>query len=203
MIDYKFGVKLSKEIDKDIAFYARNCDAIKQWTRQWDDLSESEHLRWYDSLQSRTDVCMYSVKVKTAFSFGSHEDVQVGVCGFTSIDKHNQKAEFSLYINPEYQGRGYGLKALLTLIQHGFVAHNFNRIWGETFEGNPAAHIFQKAGLKCEGTMKETYYKDGRFIDSMIYAITRGDGVEYDNAKRVHRTHGCSHINSSDLDSCA
>jgi RimJ/RimL family protein N-acetyltransferase len=99
----------------------------------------------------------------------------IGVCGFTSIDRVNQKAEFSLYIAPQFHGCGYGSAALYTLVRHGFEDMNLNRIWGETFDGNPAESIFKRIGFKKEGTLKQSYFRKGRFIDSHIYGIIRGE----------------------------
>jgi RimJ/RimL family protein N-acetyltransferase len=99
----------------------------------------------------------------------------VGVCGLTSIDLINQRAEFSLYIGPEYQGLGYGKAALLTLITHGFRVLNLNCIWGETFNKNPAAEMFEELGFKKEGTRRDFYFRDGRFINAHLYSLLRSE----------------------------
>lgn len=99
----------------------------------------------------------------------------VGVAGLTSLDSLNQTAEFSLYIAPEYQQRGYGKAALKELVKVGFEDWNLYRIWGETFDGNPAAKMFESIGFRKEGTLRGTYYKEGRHINSHIYSITRPD----------------------------
>lgn len=97
----------------------------------------------------------------------------VGVCGLTSIDKINQKAEFSLYIAPDMQHKGFGRAALALLLHHGFNDFNLNRIWGESFDGNPAQKMFARMGMQKEGTLRESYFRGGKFIDSHIWAITR------------------------------
>jgi hypothetical protein len=106
------------------------------------------------------------------FAIESSENA-VGVCGLTSIDRVNQKAEFSLYIAPKYQRRGYARSALTLLLMHGFWDQNLNRIWGETFQDNPARKMFQSVGMHWEGMFDDAYYRSGKFIYSQIWAMTK------------------------------
>jgi RimJ/RimL family protein N-acetyltransferase len=168
MIDYKFGVTLD-HINTDYAeqlFLWRNDRRVYQWCRQYEPLMYCKHLRWIEGLPGRDDVKMYAVFC---------HDILCGVCGLTDIDYVNRRAEFSLYIDPEQHGRGLGRKTLLTLFSHGFKALNLNRIWGETFAGNPAFDLFIKIGMTCEGERIDYYYRDGRYINARLISIGRDD----------------------------
>jgi ribosomal-protein-alanine N-acetyltransferase len=141
----------------------RNDEGIMQWCRQEIGLSAEKHLAWFQSLQSRNDVCMFAIEA---------QGVLVGVCGLTSITPIHRRAEFSLYIGPEYQRRGYAFHSLLELLRVGFKRLGLHVIWGETFEGNPAAKMFEKIGMTKEGTRRHFYWKHGRWIDAHLYSIT-------------------------------
>jgi RimJ/RimL family protein N-acetyltransferase len=143
----------------------RNNIEIRRWCRQYSLISEAEQENWMKTLHTNHSIKMFGVK--------SLQGTLVGICGLTSIDRVNQKAEFSLYIAPDYHGEGYGSSALYLILQHGFDDQNLNRIYGESFEGNPAQNLFSKAGMKLEGTFKQSYFREGKFIDSMIWAMTR------------------------------
>lgn len=163
MIDFDHGVAL-KPLDSkhsEIIRDWRNNPKIWKWCRQYDVISDLEQERWFRN--QPPDTKMYAI-----FSGGEI----VGVCGFTSIDHVNSRAEFSLYIGPEFQGARLGEKALKTLLSHGFMNHGFNSIWGETFAGNPAAKTFERIGMTKDGTRREFYFRDGKFIDAHIYSIT-------------------------------
>jgi RimJ/RimL family protein N-acetyltransferase len=95
----------------------------------------------------------------------------VGVAGLTSIDRLARRAEFSLYIGPEHHGEGYGRKALIALFTKGFRDLGLNLIWGESFDGNPAIRLFESLGMIREGTRRDFYFKDGRFIDAHLFSI--------------------------------
>lgn len=145
----------------------RNDWNLIQWTRQSDLLNEVEHEAWFDRQARDPSTRMYMLLAKTG---GKTE--QVGVCGLTSIDYRNRRAEFSLYIATAYQRNGLGRAALSVLLTHGFENLGLNLIWGETFTGNPALSMFLKLGFQPEGTRRSFYWKDGKFIDAHLVSIT-------------------------------
>lgn len=148
----------------------RNNYAVRRWCRQYSLLSESNHAEWLSKIAYDETIKMFSIIV---------EDRPVGVCGLTSIDRVNQKAEFSLYIAPGEQRKGYGRKALTLLLLHGFEQQNLNRIWGESFDGNPAQKMFESLGMTHEGRLGDAYFRDGEFISASIWAITRKEFNEF------------------------
>jgi RimJ/RimL family protein N-acetyltransferase len=140
----------------------RNNPEVYKWCRQYEPLELWTHEAWLSSLKDRTDVKMYGI-----FD-GDHP---IGVCGLTSLDLINRKAEFSIYVGEEHWGNGYGIKALKVLCAHGFMALGLNHIFGETFDGNPAIKTFEKVGFKKEGTRRQFYFREGKFIDAHLYSI--------------------------------
>jgi len=157
-------VGLTADIPPTVREWRNNIE-IRRWCRQNSVISAIEQENWLKNLHTNPTIKMFGIK--------SLDNTLVGVCGLTSIDRVNQKAEFSLYIGPEHHGEGYGSHALYLLLQHGFDDQNLNRIWGESFEGNPAQNLFSKSGMRLEGTFKQSYFREGKFIDSMIWAMTR------------------------------
>lgn len=149
----------------DIPYQARdwrNDREVNRWCRQDSVISLPAHTRWLSKIETDPTIRMFGV---------CSEANPIGVCGFTSINQHNRTAEFSLYIAPAYQRKGYGAKALELLLYHGFQDLGFNRIWGEVFIGNPAMQMFMALGFEVEGCLRETYFKHGEFIDSQIVSM--------------------------------
>lgn len=155
-------ISLSAEIPA-LAICWRNNYETWRWCRQYTLLSVEDHNAWLARIA--TD--------KTIKMFGIFNEYEVGVCGLTSIDRLNQSAEFSLYIAPDFRKKGYAKDALQTLCKHGFEDHNLNRIWGEVFDGNPALGMFEKLGFQREGTLKQAYFRNGKFIDAHRIALLR------------------------------
>lgn len=158
-------------LDADIPAKARewrNDAAIRQWCREYTTISPTRHQYWLDRIEKDPSIKMFGV-------YSMDRQTFVGVCGLTSINHVNQSAEFSLYIAPEFQALGLGREALETLCDHGFRAFNLNRIWGEVFDGNPAMGTFEAVGFKHEARLRESYFRDGKFIDSHIISVLRGE----------------------------
>lgn len=175
MINFDYGVELGPLRDENAGRYyqARNNPAIWKWCRQCDVIQVGQHVNWLQNVTSDTSkIRMYEI-------IDSQQEL-LGVCGLTDIDHINRRAEFSLYILPEYHKKGFGRKALKTLFKHGFYNLGLNSIWGETYEGNPALELFLSLGMTHEGTRDEFYYRDGGFIDCHLISLTRSvfDDVE-------------------------
>lgn len=166
MIGYGFGVELARLENvigaEERTFKWRNDPRIFRWTRQNDLLTLANHRAWFQSQQTDPSMRMYAVL---------QHGLQVGVCGLTSIDLLNRRAEFSLYIDPECHGHGLGRAALATLMCHGFSCLGLEVIWGETFDGNPAAKMFERLGMKKEGTRRAFYYRHGASISAHLYSL--------------------------------
>jgi RimJ/RimL family protein N-acetyltransferase len=171
MIDFNYGVTLGAlESDaKELYLKWRNDYTVWKWCRQYDLIDDQSHAAWFERQSRDSKIAMYHIVT---------DDFIVGVCGLTDIDRVNQRAEFSLYIAPEHQRKGYAKAALKTLLAHGFLNHNLNLIWGETFEGNKAYDMFLALGMQYDGTRREFYYRGGRFIDASLVSITRKDFLE-------------------------
>lgn len=144
----------------------RNAPEVFTWCRQNDLITETKHKAWLENHEKDPTIKMYLVR---------DGSTPIGVCGLTSIDLVNQRAEFSLYIAPEYQGQGYGGKALKLLLWHGFNAYPFNVIWGEVFDSNHALKLFEKVGFKKEGVRRDFYYRNGKFIDAHLISMKRSE----------------------------
>jgi RimJ/RimL family protein N-acetyltransferase len=155
----------------------RNSYEVRQWCRQHTLIDIYAQHEWVVNQSDDPKTKMFGIacfegKGKNPSSTPFFE---VGVCGLTSIDFINRNAEFSLYIAPQHQRRGYGKKALELLIKHGFEDWNLERIWGETFDKNPARKTFEALGMKKEGTLERSYFREGTYINSHIYAILKDD----------------------------
>lgn len=155
--------RLSEE-DLEWTFEARNHPDVMKWCRQYAPLHWANHCHWLEAQAERDDVDMFAME---------DGDIPIGVCGLTDIDWVNRRAEFSLYVRPGNQGQGYGKQGLQMLLNYGFDVLNLNRIWGETFEDNPALKLFESLGFEEEGIRKEFYYRDGKYIDCHLVSISR------------------------------
>lgn len=173
MIDYGLGVSLRPIDSCNMLQEWRNSPEIRRWCREYRLITKNMQNQWMNSLDDRN--LMFVVWVE---GVSEHGNLPVGVCGLTGIHWVHRSAELSIYIAPEYQRHGYATAALKMLFQYGFLECGLNRIWGETFHDNPGMSLYKSLGMAREGTLWETYYKDGKYIDSHIYRMLRREWDE-------------------------
>lgn len=163
--------RINSGLDEQILFHWRNDERVYRWCRQYDVLHADQHKRWIGCQEIDQTVSMYAVE-----SIDEKECFEtVGVCGLTSIDYVNSRAEFSLYIAPGHQGQGFGEAALRALLAKAFFTYNLNLVWGEAFNGNPAMKMFERVGFIKEGSRRQFYYRNGKYIDAHLFSITRNE----------------------------
>lgn len=172
MVDYGFGVCLDiiykSELEKMRGW--RNNPLIHRWCRQNDLIYPENQEDWYEWQKEDPKTKMYSVL--------DPDGTLVGICGLTDIDLINRRAEFSLYLGPEYQGKKLSKPALKTLFSYGFKELGLRSIWGETFEDNKAQDVFRAIGMKEDGRRRQFYVKDGKFCDAILFSMLNTEFVE-------------------------
>lgn len=157
-------IKLTKEISPHQMEW-RNDPRIHRWTRQNGLISEADQKKWLEKIANDPTIMMFGIL--TSY------DENIGTMGLTSISHIHGTAEFSLLIDPDHQGKGYGKAALIELLKYGFKNLRLNLVWGETFVTNPAFEMFKKLGMKEEGRVRERYFKDGQYEDAYIVSILK------------------------------
>jgi RimJ/RimL family protein N-acetyltransferase len=86
-------------------------------------------------------------------------------------------AEVGYWLGREHWGRGIATTAVQLLTDHAFTTHaELRRLYAVPFTSNAASgRVLQKAGYRCEGTMRQSAIKDGRILDQWMYAIVRDE----------------------------
>ena len=155
---------------EDAPSVARYADNRKIWINLRDAFPHP-----YRLADARTfiNTCM-SRKPETFFCI-AHEDTSIGSIGFsvhTDVERFN--AEIGYWLAEPFWGRGIMTGVLKAVTEYALSAHDLNRIYALPYEWNPASmRVLEKAGYICEGRMRHSAFKDGRFVDQLLYAFTR------------------------------
>ena len=103
------------------------------------------------------------------------EDAAVGGIGVhPGQDVHRHTATVGYWLGEKFWGRGIMTEAVTAVTD--FCVENFplRRISAEVFANNPgSARVLEKAGFSLEGCLKNNVLKDGKLLDSLLYARTR------------------------------
>jgi len=89
-------------------------------------------------------------------------------------DVHRHTAEVGYWLGEEFWRRGIMTEAVTAFSDFCFDNLPLRRIYAEPFANNPAsARVLEKAGFVFEGRLKNNVIKNGKLLDSLLYAKTR------------------------------
>jgi [ribosomal protein S5]-alanine N-acetyltransferase len=101
------------------------------------------------------------------------------------LDIHCKTAELGYWLGEPFWGQGIMSEVVAEFSRHAFEMFDLQRIYAEPFESNRAsAHILEKAGFVCEGRMTASIFKDGKVLNSFLYARIRRPGPLQSREKR-------------------
>jgi RimJ/RimL family protein N-acetyltransferase len=103
------------------------------------------------------------------------DDRLVGLARLYDIIWSNGHALLGLSIpDPEERGKGFGRDALALILRYGFDELGLHRIWLDTVGYNQRAiHMYERAGFREEGRLREHLYRDGRRFDVVLMGLLR------------------------------
>ncbi len=100
----------------------------------------------------------------------------VGGIGYEPMgDVYRHTAEIGYWLGRAYWGRGIVSEALATFAQQLFATRPLVRLEAGVYAWNPASmRALEKAGFLRESCKRKAAFKDGEFVDVMVYARTKG-----------------------------
>lgn len=108
----------------------------------------------------------------------------IGVTGLHQLDARNRHVQFGITVGEKSAwGKGYGTEATRLMVRYAFDTLNLNRVWLHVYEDNERAlHVYQKVGFRIEGRLRQSYFRDGRYWDTLTMAVLR---EEWETADRT------------------
>ncbi len=108
---------------------------------------------------------------RTIFAIAAQKEAIGSIALTPGKDVHRFTAELGYWLAEPFWGRGIMAEAIKALTEYGFKDLGIHRIFAEPYAANPAsARVLEKAGFIREGIIRENAFKDGRFLDQLIYA---------------------------------
>lgn len=109
-------------------------------------------------------------------------DEVIGGIGFMRLDALAVSArgrEIGYWLGEAFWGRGIMTEAVRALTEWGFAELGLVRIEASVYARNPAsARVLEKAGFVYEGRRRARYFKEGEYIDALMYALVRAPTEE-------------------------
>ena len=101
-------------------------------------------------------------------------DRLIGMTELHHLDLDNRQASFGLLIGQT--GEGYGPEVAGLVLDYAFGPLALNRVWVQVDERNTRGiRAYQKVGFRREGLLRESRYADGRYHNTLLMAVLRGE----------------------------
>lgn len=102
-------------------------------------------------------------------------DKHVGNITLQSIDWISRNGEITIMIGEkDYWNKSIGEEAWILIMDWGFYTLNLNRLQCGTFSNNIGMQkLATKVGMKKEGRRPQAVYKNGEYLDVLLYGILK------------------------------
>mgnify|MGYP000922975640 CR=1 FL=1 len=108
-------------------------------------------------------------------SEGSDQNL-ISMAGLVAIEYRHRCAEFYMFMNPNFIGRGLGTLVLRWVCNYGFTELALNKISLFTVESNVGARKFyERNGFVPEGCLRKHHLHRGQFVDRYIHGLLSAD----------------------------
>lgn len=125
-------------------------------------------------LQKRMSGAVHEKTAQYWFVRRKSDNYLIGTAALTSLDYNRSSLEWGYGVDPELWGQGYILQIQELLKHFAFEVLKINRLHGISMIDNKRTRSsVLAAGMKYEGTSRQFYCKNGRFIDGWNYSMLR------------------------------
>lgn len=112
---------------------------------------------------------------ETSFAIATQKEAIGGIGLVLGKDVHRYSAELGYWLAEPFWGQGIMTRAVKAITEYAIQELGMLRIYAEPYHTNPAsAKVLEKAGFKCEGTLRSSVVKDGKILDQKIFGYVRG-----------------------------
>lgn len=148
----------------------RNDPRLYKYFRQDKPITPEAQKRFWREVGSNKNLCRL---------FQIYQEIDanvncVGYCGFLPLNLYARRAEFGIFIVPEFQGNGIGKEALLLLLKNGFDA-GISVIYSDVldYEGENRWDFYKSMGFEKAQIQDKQYQKQGQWIKSIKFHMTK------------------------------
>jgi UDP-4-amino-4,6-dideoxy-N-acetyl-beta-L-altrosamine N-acetyltransferase len=154
--------------DSDLLFEWINDHDLVVQSAPFRPIDRAEHDAWFERIRQREDARIFAIR---------EGDRLVGSCQLHSIHPVHRSAELQIRIGADdARGRGVGSEAVSQLVRFGFDELGLHRICLQVFATNDRAiRLYERAGFRREGVLREAASIDGAWIDVLLMALLRHD----------------------------
>ena len=126
----------------------------------------NDQKKWFENLSCNSN--------NQRFIVLNEDNIVIGMANLLNINLKDGNAEHGLLLDKNFQGKGYGTSIVLAIMNYVFNELRLKRLETTIIENNVSSvNLFIKLGWKKEGTLRNWYYRKGKFINKLIFGILK------------------------------
>ena len=164
--------EITKEDMKEINKWRNDPELIACLGAPYRYINEEVDYNWFDQyMRSRNNA------VRCAIVDEQEQNIILGMISLLDINYVNRSGQLHIMIGrKENRGKGMGMFAVKEMLQHAFNNLNLHRIELTALENNKVAiYIYEKCGFTIEGKKRESNYKNGKYLNTIIMSILENE----------------------------
>ncbi len=146
-------------------------DIIEMYAGNPFPVNEEMERKWYEKiLTSNFPVTVFGIEL-------IENNKLIGLTILRDINLINRSAETAIYIGDQNErSKGYSKEALTLTLNFAFNNLGLHRVFLSVREDNIAAiGLYEKMGFIREGILRDSIYKNGKYISNIIMSILEGE----------------------------
>jgi len=164
-------ILLKKLLESDLPYRVNllNDDAISPYINTSERFTLEKTQNWFAKINAD--------KSRKDFVFTLNNE-RVGMGGLTNISVTNKNCELYMYMDPSFQGKGFGYLSAKALCNYAFSILNMEKVYLFTFSENKRANgLYEKVGFILEGELRMHTLKDNVLRDRCIYGLLKREYI--------------------------
>lgn len=103
-----------------------------------------------------------------------NDEASGGIGVMIQPDIYCKNAELGYWLAEPYWGNGIISCAIAMIVDEAFQSFDINRVYAVPFATNAASQrVLEKAGFKLEARHEKKVFKNGEYLDELVYVILR------------------------------
>lgn len=167
MIRYAdLGFRTVERSDIDLIRKEHNDESVLLMLKDVFPVSETNQEEWFRNITSNKSSTVYCI-------FKDVPEQVIGVWKLQGLDLTNRNTEVGIEIFSSFRGKGFSLNCFRMIFKYLFDNLNIHTVYSKIAEFNGASlKTAQRAGFRITGRIPESLFRDGKYSDDIILAIT-------------------------------
>lgn len=166
------GFRAVEKSDIEMIRQEHNDESVLLMLRDPRIITELRQIQWWESISKNKNNTVYCI-------FHESPEKIIGVWKLQDLDDTNRCTEMGMDIFKQYRGKGFGMKSFNMIFRYLFESINIHTIYAKVGAYNETSLIAaQKAGYRITGKIPESLYRQGKYWDNILLAVTKDEFYE-------------------------